>query len=48
MNKLDVAIAAKKEEIAAIKQILDNATADLRKLEKQKAAEQQSNGLKEV
>lgn len=48
MNKLDVAIAAKKEEIAAIKQILDNATADLRKLEKQKAAEQQSNSRMEV
>lgn len=48
MNKLDVAIAAKREEIAAIKQILDNAVADLRKLEKQKAAEQQSNSQMEV
>ena len=43
MVNLDVAIKAKQEEIAAIKRMLDNATADLRKLEKQKA-EQDKGG----
>ena len=43
MVNLDVVIKAKKEEIAAIKQMLDNATADLRKLEKQ-MAEQDKGG----
>lgn len=45
MNRLDIAIKAKKEEIAAIKRMLDNAVADLRKLEKQKAAESQKAGV---
>lgn len=44
MNSLDTAITAKKTEIALIKQMLDNATADLRKLEKQKAAEAKNGG----
>ena len=43
MANLDIAIKAKKEEIAALKQMLDNAVTDLRKLEKQKAAEQNVN-----
>lgn len=40
MFNVDIAIKAKREEISALKQMLDNAVADLRKLEKQKAAEQ--------
>ena len=44
MDKLEVAIKGKKEEIATLKRMLDNAVSDLRKLEKQQAEMKESVG----